>query len=123
MDDEIMEVESASSKAKKIQWTHRMEIGLLDALVEQVEPCGKPEKDFKPPQWNSVEKSFTKATGMALRRENCKNRLKSWGKNYPTVIINHNRFGWDSVRQTVTGNEDWDQCIAISLFLSLLWYL
>ncbi|ERN00055.1 hypothetical protein AMTRI_Chr13g86220 [Amborella trichopoda] len=106
MDDEIMEVESTSSKAKRIRWTHRMEVGLLYVLVEQVQACGKRKKDFKLAQWNAVEKAFMKATG--IRRENFKNKFKTWGKNYNVVkaLINRTGFGWDLVRQTVNGTED-----------------
>ncbi|KAL4199128.1 hypothetical protein AMTRI_Chr03g143320 [Amborella trichopoda] len=74
MDDEVMEVESVTSKMKKIQRTRRMEITLLHVLIEQVQACNKREKDFKPSQWNVVEKAFINATCMALKRENFKNK-------------------------------------------------
>ncbi|KAL4185047.1 hypothetical protein AMTRI_Chr10g228650 [Amborella trichopoda] len=77
MDDKVMEVESVTSKRKKIQQTRAMELALLDVLNEQVHACSKPKKDFKPSQRNVVEKCFTNATGMALKRENFKNNLKS----------------------------------------------
>ncbi|KAL4198822.1 hypothetical protein AMTRI_Chr03g47950 [Amborella trichopoda] len=103
-----------------------MEIALLDVLVDQVHACGKLEKDFKLSQWNAREKAFIMAIDMTMRRENFKNKLKTWDKNYEIVKthINHTRFGWDSVRLTMTGIEDlWEQYIAVSLFLALLWYL
>ncbi|XP_020527689.1 uncharacterized protein LOC18441964 isoform X2 [Amborella trichopoda] len=42
----------------------------------KVQACNKPEEDFKSAQWNVVEKAFTRAIGMVLKRENFKNKLK-----------------------------------------------
>ncbi|KAL4179719.1 hypothetical protein AMTRI_Chr13g88700 [Amborella trichopoda] len=85
MDNDVVETQSASSKAKRLIWLKKIERALLDILSEKILETNKTSKDFKPVHWATVEQEFLKTTGMDIKKDQFNNKLKTWKAHYLIV--------------------------------------
>ncbi|KAI4305890.1 hypothetical protein L6164_029222 [Bauhinia variegata] len=122
MGEELMDAQEASylgrdtskEKGKSLAWTDEMDRCLTDLLVEQVMLGNRLEKNFKSSAYIAAVTVLNEKFGLDLTKENIKNRLKTWKKQYNLVkeMISHGRFEWDERLKMVVGNDsEWNEYI------------
>uniref|UniRef100_A0A2N9FX33 Myb/SANT-like domain-containing protein n=1 Tax=Fagus sylvatica TaxID=28930 RepID=A0A2N9FX33_FAGSY len=108
------EIDNAKDKGKYISWTDEMDRCLTQLLVEQVMLGNKLEKNFKPVAYMTALTVLNEKFGLDLTRENIRNRLKTWKKQYGLVkeLLSHSGFEWDErYKMVVAPDSDWNEYI------------
>ncbi|XP_058098708.1 L10-interacting MYB domain-containing protein-like isoform X2 [Magnolia sinica] len=102
---------AVSSQKKWVLWSPIMDRCLAEQLVEQVRLGGKVEHGFMPQAWKEVVAMLNERLCMYLTAQHCKNRLKTWRKQYTHVrnLLDQNGFRWDDGLKCVIAEEQvWD---------------
>lgn len=115
------EVDNAKDKGKYISWTDEMDRCLTQLLVQQVMLGNKLDKNFKPVAYMAALTVLNEKFGLDLTKENIRNRLKTWKKQYGLVkeLLSHGGFEWDErYKMVVATDSDWNEYIKVHvLFL------
>ncbi|XP_030959168.1 uncharacterized protein LOC115981123 [Quercus lobata] len=108
------EVDNAKDKVKYISWTDEMDRCLTQLLVQQVMLGNKLDKNFKPVAYMAALTVLNEKFGLDLTKENIRNRLKTWKKQYGLVkeLLSHGGFEWDDrYKMVVATDSDWNEYI------------
>ncbi|XP_028803943.1 uncharacterized protein LOC114759016 [Neltuma alba] len=108
------ETENAKEKGKYVTWTDDMDRCLTELLVKQVVMGNKLEKNFKSSAYLTAVTAINEKFGLDLTKENVRNRLKTWKKQYYIVkeMLSHGGFEWDDGRKMVAANDStWKEYI------------
>jgi hypothetical protein len=108
--------DNANDRGKYISWTDEMDRCLTQLLVEQVMLGNKLEKNFKPVAYTAALTVLNDKFGLDLTKENIRNRLKTWKKQYRLVmeLLSHCGFEWDERCKMVVANaSDWNEYIKV----------
>ncbi|MED6149970.1 hypothetical protein PIB30_067721 [Stylosanthes scabra] len=107
-------VDNPKEKEKCVTWTDAMDHCLTELLVKQVMLGNKSEKNFKTSAYTAAQTVLNDRFGLNLTKENIKNRLQTWRKQYILVkeMISQQRFQWDEGQKMVVGSDsEWKEYI------------
>ncbi|XP_058098992.1 uncharacterized protein LOC131243562 isoform X1 [Magnolia sinica] len=99
-------------RVRKMSWTPDMDSCLTELMVEQVHRGRKIDHNFKKEAFAEVSEEFEKRTGIELHKDNIKNKLKTWRRQYLHVkeLLNHSGFGWDdSLKKVFASHDVWKE--------------
>lgn len=108
--------DNANDRGKYVSWTDEMDRCLTQLLVEQVILGNKLDKNFKPVAYTAALTVLNDKFGLDLTKENIRNRLKTWKKQYGLVteLLSHSGFEWDERYKMVVANDsDWNEYIKV----------
>ncbi|MED6170681.1 hypothetical protein PIB30_033333 [Stylosanthes scabra] len=122
VDEETMEapetnchgVHNPKEKEQSVTWTDAMDHCLTELLVKQVMLGNKSEQNFKTSAYTAAQTVLNDRFGLNLSKENIKNQLQTWRKQYILVkeMISQWRFQWDEGQKMVVGSDsEWKEYI------------
>ncbi|XP_077252146.1 L10-interacting MYB domain-containing protein-like [Tasmannia lanceolata] len=105
-----------TSLKKSICWTFGMDRFLAELLVEQTHLRRRSDNGFLKVAWTTVEAKMNSRFKSNITRNHCKNRLRTWNKQYQIVksLLNHGGFRWDDASSMVVADENvWEDYIKV----------
>ncbi|XP_058008906.1 uncharacterized protein At2g29880-like [Hevea brasiliensis] len=106
--------DNAKEKGKYISWTEEMDHCLTELLLEQVLLGNRLAKNFKAAAYTAALTVLNKKFALVLTKENIRNRLKTWRKQYGLVkeLLSHSGFEWDERQKMVVASDSkWNEYI------------
>ncbi|KAF2291812.1 hypothetical protein GH714_035703 [Hevea brasiliensis] len=106
--------DNAKEKGKYISWTEEMDHCLTELLLEQVLLGNRLAKNFKAAAYTAALTVLNKKFALVLTKENIRNRLKTWRKQYGLVkeLLSHSGFEWDERQKMVVSSDSkWNEYI------------
>ncbi|KAF8403690.1 hypothetical protein HHK36_011794 [Tetracentron sinense] len=99
--------DSAKEKGKYVIWTDEMDRCLTETLVEQVKQGNKFDKSLKAAAYTAAVEALNENFALDLTKENIRNRLKTWRKQYGALkeLLTQSGFEWDETRKMVVADD------------------
>ncbi|KAJ1384112.1 Myb/SANT-like domain [Sesbania bispinosa] len=107
-------INNTMEKGIHVTWTDDMDHCLTELLVNQVMLGNKLEKNFKTSAYIASLTVLNERFGLNLTKENIRNRLKAWRKQYGLVkeMLSQGGFEWDEGRKMVVAPDSkWNEYI------------
>ncbi|CDP09648.1 unnamed protein product [Coffea canephora] len=108
------EIQSDEKQTKNLRWTEQMDNCLGKILTEQVQKGYKIGNTLHTEAYEAAVRALNKECGPGFSKENIKNRLKTWRKQYSILneLLSNDGFKWDAMQKMIVGNDSlWDEYI------------
>ncbi|CAN1754613.1 Putative disease resistance protein RGA1 [Linum perenne] len=110
-----------SQSRSYIQWNDAMDDVLTQVLLDQANQGNKADGDWKVQAYQAVVDQVRITLGNILNKDNVKNRLRQWKKQYAVIIDIQNRSGvnlWDEEKKkvvvTTENASDWQNYLKVN---------
>ncbi|KAJ1400463.1 Myb/SANT-like domain [Sesbania bispinosa] len=107
-------INNTMEKGVHVTWTDEMDHCLTELLVDHVMLGNKLEKNFKTSAYIAALTVLNERFGLNLTKENIRNRLTAWRKQYGLVkeMLSQVGFEWDEGRKMVVAPDSkWNEYI------------
>ncbi|KAK7304875.1 hypothetical protein VNO77_42768 [Canavalia gladiata] len=99
----VSEIQTEGNQTKIHRWTVEMDHWLGKILVDQVRKGLKVDKVLQTEAYDTAVSAINAKFGLHLTKDNIKNRLKTWKKQYELLkeLLSHTGFKWDETKKMI----------------------
>ncbi|CAN1192993.1 hypothetical protein LINPERHAP2_LOCUS41811 [Linum perenne] len=115
-----------SQSRSYVQWNDAMDEVLTQVLLDQANQENKADGDWKAQAYQAVMDQVRITLGNILTKDNVRNRLRQWKKQYAVIsdIQNRSRVSfWDEEKKkvvvTTENASDWQNYLKVKLYFNL----